>query len=240
LVPVIEIPEIVRAAVPVFLSATVCTALVEPVLAEKVSEVGERETAGAAAVVPVPLNATTVWGEPAALSATESVAAKLAAEAGVKVMDMEQLALAASELPQVLVCAKSVGLVPVIEIPEMVRAAVPVFLSVTVCAVEVEPKTAEKVSDVGEREAAGADAAVPVPLKATVCGEPVALSATESVAAKLAADAGVKVTEIEQLALAASELPQVLVCAKSVGLVPVIVIPEMARAAVPVFLSETV
>ena len=221
------------------MSATVCAALVEPALAEKVSEVGERETAGAAAVVPVPLSAT-VCGEPVALSATESVAAKLAAEAGVKVTEMEQVAFAASELPQVLVWAKSVGFVPVIEIPEMVSAAVPVFLSVTVCAVEVEPETAEKVSDVGEREAAGADAVVPVPLRVTVCGEPVALSATESVAAKLAADAGVKVTEMEQLALAASELPQVLVCAKSVGLVPVIEMLEMVRAAVPVFLSVTV
>jgi hypothetical protein len=239
LAPVIEIPEMVRAAVPVFLSVTVCAALVEPVLAEKVSEVGEREAAGAAAVVPVPLSVTDC-GEPVALSATESMAAKLVAEAGVKVIDMEQLALAASELPQVLVWAKSVGLVPAIEIPEMAKAAVPVFLSVTVCAVEVEPETAEKVSDVGEREAAGADAVVPVPLRATVCGEPVALSATESVAAKLVAEAGVKVTDMEQLALAASELPQVLVWAKSVGLVPVIEIPEMARAALPVFLSVTV
>ena len=98
----IEIPEMVRAALPVFLSATVCAALVEPVLAEKVSEVGERETAGAAAVVPVPLSVT-VCGEPVALSATESVAAKLATEAGVKVTEIEQLALAASALPQVLV-----------------------------------------------------------------------------------------------------------------------------------------
>jgi hypothetical protein len=35
---------------------------------------------------------------------------------------------------------------------------------------------------------------VPVPLSPVVCGEPEALSATESVAEKLAADAGVKVT----------------------------------------------
>ena len=35
---------------------------------------------------------------------------------------------------------------------------------------------------------------IPVPVSDTVCGEPGALSATESVAEKLAADAGVKVT----------------------------------------------
>ena len=173
-------------------------------------------------------------------SLTFNVAVRVPVACGVNVTEMMHLPLAATLLPQVLVWAKSVGFVPVIEIPEMVSAAVPVFLSVTVCAVEVEPETAEKVSDVGEREAAGADAVVPVPLRVTVCGEPVALSATESVAAKLAADAGVKVTEMEQLALAASELPQVLVCVKSVGLVPVIEMLEMVRAAVPVFLSVTV
>ena len=36
-------------------------------------------------------------------------------------------------------------------------------------------------------------AGVPVPLKVAVCGEPAALSATESVAEKVATDAGVKV-----------------------------------------------
>jgi hypothetical protein len=40
----------------------------------------------------------------------------------------------------------------------------------------------------------GITADVPVPLSAVVCGEPDALSATESVAEKLAADAGVNVT----------------------------------------------
>jgi hypothetical protein len=35
---------------------------------------------------------------------------------------------------------------------------------------------------------------VPVPVRADICGDPLALSATESVAEKLLADAGVKVT----------------------------------------------
>lgn len=35
---------------------------------------------------------------------------------------------------------------------------------------------------------------VPVPVRFAVCGEPAALSATERVAVKVAADAGVKVT----------------------------------------------
>lgn len=50
-----------------------------------------------------------------------------------------------------------------------------------------------------------------MPVTVTICGEPVALSATETVAAKLAAEAGMKVTEMEQLAPAASVVPQVLV-----------------------------
>jgi hypothetical protein len=36
--------------------------------------------------------------------------------------------------------------------------------------------------------------AIPAPLKVTVCGDPEALSATDSVAEKPAAEAGVKVT----------------------------------------------
>jgi hypothetical protein len=51
-----------------------------------------------------------------------------------------------------------------------------------------------KVSVGGVSVAAGAAAAVPVPLSAVVCGEPDALSATDRVAAKLAAEAGVNVT----------------------------------------------
>ena len=60
-------------------------------------------------------------------------------------------------------------------------------------------------------ETTGAGGAVPVPLRATVCGEPVALSANDSVAEKLATEAGVKVTEIVQVEAAARVLPQVLV-----------------------------
>jgi hypothetical protein len=209
--PVMAMLLIASAAVPTFSSLMFCAVAVVPtVVFANVSAEGVSEGWGANGVLPVPLSAT-VCGEPVALSATESVAAKLAAEAGVNVTEMEQLAFAASELPQVLVWAKSVGLVPVIEIPEIVNAALPVFLSMTVCAGDVVPVLVVKLSELGESETAGAAAAVPVPLKVTVCGDPVALSATESVAAKLAAEAGVNVTEMEQLAFAASEFPQVLV-----------------------------
>src|SRR5580698_9257426 len=66
---------------------------------------------------------------------------------------------------------------------------------------------------------------IPVPLRAVVCGAPTALSATESVAVKLVAEAGVKVTETVQLAPAASDWPQLLLWPKSPELVPATLIP---------------
>jgi len=80
------------------------------------------------------------------------------------------------------------------------------------------------------------DAAVPVPVRVAVCGEPVTLSATEMLAANVVADSGVKVTEIVQVALAASVVLQVFEeMAKSDGFVPVIVMPLMFSVAVPGF-----
>jgi hypothetical protein len=69
--------------------------------------------------------------------------------------------------------------------------AVPVFDSVADSADEVVLTAVFGKDSAGLSEAAGA---VPVPLKTAVCGDPNALSATESVAEKLAAEAGVKVT----------------------------------------------
>ena len=71
------------------------------------------------------------------------------------------------------------------------NVAVPVFDSVAESAEEVVPASVLGKFSAGLSVAAGA---VPVPLSDTVCGEPVALSATESMAEKLVAEAGVKVT----------------------------------------------
>ena len=54
-------------------------------------------------------------------------------------------------------------------------------------------------------------AAVPVPVRLTVCGLPLALSVMLSEAVRLPVAAGVNVTLMVHLALAATELPQVLV-----------------------------
>ena len=134
-----------------------------------------------------------VCGEAVALSATLSVAEKLVADAGVKVTEIVHVAEAASVVLQVLAeIAKSDGFVPVIVMPLMFRVAVPVLVKMVEIAVAVEPTTVlGNGIVVTESEAPGA---VPVPVSAAVCGEPVALSATESVALNPVADAGVKLT----------------------------------------------
>ena len=107
---------------------------------------------------------------------------------------MEQLEPAARVAPQALapvVSAKSLGLVPVMLGTMLFNAAVPVFDNVAASADEVVPVSVLGKLSAGLSEAA---AAVPVPVSATVCGEPEALSATDSVAEKLVAEAGVKVT----------------------------------------------
>jgi len=48
-------PLMMSAALPVFLSVAAWAALVVPVCAEKLSEAGVSETAGAGAVLPVPV-----------------------------------------------------------------------------------------------------------------------------------------------------------------------------------------
>jgi hypothetical protein len=73
----------------------------------------------------------------------------------------------------------------------LLSGAVPVLERVAAIAAEVVPVSVFGKTSAGVSEATGA---MPVPVKFEVCGDPVALSATDSVAEKLAAEAGVKVT----------------------------------------------
>ena len=75
--------------------------------------------------------------------------------------------------------------------------------------------------------------AEPIPEMAADCGEPAALSATEIAALKVAAEAGVKVTVMVQVAPAASEAGQLLVWPKLLVLAPVIEMLEMVRGVFP-------
>ena len=81
--------------------------------------------------------------------------------------------------------------------------------------------------------------AVPVPVSATVAGLPAAFVAIESDAVVLAVVVGVNVMEIEQFALAANELPHVVVLAYAAASVPVRVIELIESVALPVLVSVT-
>jgi preprotein translocase subunit SecB len=248
LAPVIEIPNPaplrLNAPVPVFLSVTAWVAADEPtaVLA-KVRVAGVKLTAGTG-VVPVPVRAT-ACGDPLALSATLIEAVNKPTAAGVNFTVIVQLALTATELPQVFVCENELAPTPVMlmpcPVPFKLSAAVPVFLSVTACVAGDKPTAVPaNVRVVGVKLTTGA---VPVPFRVTFCGEPVALSATLTAAVNAPDATGVNFTVIVQLALAATLAPQVSVSEKEPELAPVIEIPNPAplrlNAPVPVFLSVT-
>ena len=169
---------------------------------------GEGEVARGA--VPVPDSAL-VCGEPAELSATDNVAAKLAADAGVKTTEMVQVAPAARDEPQVLVWLKSAGLAPVRVMAEIESAALPEFCRVAVWAALAVPVVELKASLAGVRVAIGAAAAVPVPVREADWGELEALSVTVTVPGREPRDCGSKVTAMVQVAPAARVLPQVVV-----------------------------
>ena len=138
-----------------------------------------------------------------------SAAVSLPATEGVNVTAIVQLEPTASELPQVVLSPKSPALVPVNEMLILLKAALPVLLRVTDCAELVTLMgSVENVRLVGETPATGA---MPVPDRGTVCGLPLPLSLMLSEADRLPLAAGVKVTLIEQLPPAATELPQVFV-----------------------------
>jgi len=183
-------------------------------------------------VVPVPERAT-VWGLPLTLSAILRVAEAAALAEGVKVTAMVQVAAAATLDPQVLLSAKLLGFAPETETLEMLKAALPELVRVTVCAVLVlATGKFPKARLAGERVTAGT-ALVPVPERATVWGLPLTLSAILRVAEAAPLAEGVKVTLTAQLAPAATELPQLLVSTKLPAFAPETVMPEMFKAALP-------
>ena len=176
------------------------------------------------------------------MSATERAAVKAPAAAGLNSIDTVQLAPAASDVLQVVAdLTNELALIPVMVSEVSVRAAVPVFLTVTVWAAVVVPTLVEaKAMLVGDNVTAGAVAAVPVPVNLTDWGEPEALSATERAAVKAPAAAGLNSTETVQLAPAAREVPQVVAdLTNEPALVPVMVSEVRANAAVPEFLTVT-
>ena len=194
---------------------------------------GPEESVKLGGKVPVPERAT-ACGDPLALSAMLNVAEKPPAPDGLNVTEILQLAAGASGLTQFDDCPKADEFVPVIEMLLKVSGALPVFVSVAVCAALVVPEVTLNVSVEGLRDATGA---VPIPLNAVVCGEPVALSDTFRVAEKPPAAFGAKVTEMAQLELAASEEPQLFVWPKLLAFAPMKEMLVMLSGAFPELVS---
>lgn len=154
---------VVMEVLPAFERVRICAALVVPTFwLPNATELGDRVTA----VVPGPERPTD-WGLPPALSVRVTQAVREPVPVGVKVTLIEQFEPAASEVPQVLVSAKSALLAPEMAIELMESEALPVFESVTVCALLVVLTTwLGKVSEVGNRLATGSDPPPPAALNA--------------------------------------------------------------------------
>ena len=73
-------------------------------------------------------------------STTERVAVRVPVAVGLKVTLIVQLVPTANVVPQVVVCPKSPGFVPVNDVVTPVSVAVPTFRNVTVCAALVVPR----------------------------------------------------------------------------------------------------
>ena len=182
--------------------------------------------------VPVPVRLT-VWGLPVALSVRVTAAVRDPLAAGVKVTLIVQLAPAATLAPQLLVCAKSLAFAPEIARLVTLKDVLPEFVKVIVWAVLVVPREWLPKARLVE-ETNSAAALVPVPERVIAWGLPLTLSVMDSEAVRLPLAAGLNVTLTEQLALATSELPQVLVWVKSLAFAPVSVMLVMLIAALPV------
>src|ERR1035438_2343065 len=84
-------------------------------------------------MMPVPLKAI-VWGLPLALSVMETDALRAPVAVGAKITLIMQSAPNATLLPQLFVWEKSSEFAPVRPTPVMLRAAVPLLVSMTLCA----------------------------------------------------------------------------------------------------------
>jgi len=129
---------------------------------------------------PVP-ESDTVCGLPAALSLTLKVPVLVPVVVGSKNTPIEQLAPAATLLPQAFSAPKSAGLVATLLI---VSVALPVFVTVTVCGSPAVPTYwLGKVTFSGDKLAAGAG--VELPVKLTIWGLPGQLSLMATAAPRI-------------------------------------------------------
>jgi hypothetical protein len=183
-------------------SVTGWAALVDPI-----AKVPKLRLAGVRVTAITPLPVRVVVCVPL-LSVTVRVADSLPAIDGLKVTLIGHEELAASEVPQVLVCAKSAALAPVMETLTDVNAVDWLLASVTGWAALVEPTArVPKLRLVGVR----VTATTPVPVRLVVCVP--AESTMVRVPVRVPVVVGAKVTLTVQLEPAVRAVPQPLVWA---------------------------
>lgn len=229
--------DMLRVALPVFVSVTVCGVVVEAMFSWPNARLAGERLMVVAGTIPVPVRLT-ACGLPLALSVMVSEALREPAAEGVNVTIMVQLPPAPTPLPQLFVWAKSPAFAPLSAILDIFREVLPVFVRVTLCAALVVPVLSwVNVRLLGARPTTGWS---PVPLRLIVCGLPLALSLMVSEALRDPAAAGVNVTLMVQLVSAPTLLPQLLDCAKSPEFVPLRAMLDMLSDALPVFESVTI
>lgn len=163
-------------------------------------------------------------------------------EAGLNAIDREQLPPTAMLAPLVQVLDATAKL-PVTEVVPSTSGAVPVLLSVTDCAGEVEPTLVDaKVNDCTDRLAAGAvtTMATPVPESEIALVAGVALCEIVIDPDLAPAAVGVKPAVTEQLDPAAMLKPAVHVLEEIAKSAPDSVVDAMTSAAVPELVSVAV
>lgn len=146
-------------------------------------------------------------GLPAALSVIVTAPLRVPVAVGVNLTLILQLDPTVTDEPHVVVREK----LPLAAMLLIFSAAVPVFLNVTLCEGLVVPTVCEpKLKLVDDRLTTGA---VPMPVRLTVCGLPPALWVMVIAPVRVPVAVGVNVTLMVQAPAAATDVPQVLVCA---------------------------
>ena len=223
----------VSVAVPLFITVTVCAALIMFTGSfPKLTLEPDSVTAGA---VPVPVRATVcvLLDAPLSLSVMVSMAVRVPVAVGVKITSMRHEPPAATDVPQVFVSAKFPALVPLSVMVATESNAVPVFDSVTDI-VELGVPTSCPPNDRLEPERL-ATGAMPVPVSATACGLSLALSVMVSVPVRAPVVAGMKAMLIVQFDPEDREKPQKLVWLKS----PLTAMLLMVTGPIPVLVRLT-
>src|SRR5262249_48150563 len=124
--------------VPVLVKVTLFDLLCVPTnWTANLTLVVESRTAGTPTPAPVRL---TTWGLPAALSVIVIEAERMPTAVGMNLTVSEQVAPPTRDVPQLLVSLKSPGLAPFTTMLEIVRRALPEFVSVTTCGLLIVPR----------------------------------------------------------------------------------------------------